>query len=547
MPRRQRAKFTDSLHEFGKIPVVPITRESVVGGWTKFLEDSQKQLGSDWRTNVGVFAGRLPRGQSWASFWNQERIFAEHYLDQVRCAEVRVMVLGKIMGELQIDVAPFYDVPSAKTHQNLSLDVLGLTNSISLRDFVEIARDIDASPELQTQEDEVKHRENLYWLRVQRALKKRASTSVPLMVSKRLSERDEILSDDDDMDLLVMLRNRSRKRRRVLSKNDVADADEMSAAASTAIETSCTDSSDESSSDWDTSSDEEENEVTSVLNDCIRNAVLRTERREKFDFSPMSNQCLYAICTDGRTLFETQNGRHSPFACPRLDTLLKQMLGQAVLPGITTSFLYYGSYGSSFQWHLEDCDFFSVNFLHAGRPKVWYTVAPKHRRRFELLVRKMFRNATRSCPRPMAHKTIVIDPRDLVAAGIKVNRFVQYPGDYVILYPDTYHSGFNTGLNCAESVNFATAEWLPHGDRALSQVHRLVQEKLCFCRNSIAFASDDSYLYVHELVRQEMQKRNLPIKTAAEHLAAFEADMKACKRKIEEYNARALHLEHPYR
>jgi hypothetical protein len=43
---------------------------------------------------------------------------------------------------------------------------------------------------------------------------------------------------------------------------------------------------------------------------------------------------------------------------------------------------------------------------------------------------------------------------------------VQHAGEFVITYPRGYHAGFNLGLNCAESVNFALDSWLDEGRKA---------------------------------------------------------------------------------
>lgn len=60
-----------------------------------------------------------------------------------------------------------------------------------------------------------------------------------------------------------------------------------------------------------------------------------------------------------------------------------------------------------------------------------------------------------------------LSPSVLKSEGVSVYRAVQGPGEFVLTLPRAYHSGFNSGFNCAEAVNVAPVDWLPHGQCAV--------------------------------------------------------------------------------
>jgi|EP01047_Picozoa_sp_COSAG01_P028778 hypothetical protein len=95
-----------------------------------------------------------------------------------------------------------------------------------------------------------------------------------------------------------------------------------------------------------------------------------------------------------------------------------------------------------------------------------WAVPPRHANRVESFAQGTLPAHARQCPQFLRHKTTMIAPSRFLAESIPVTHTVQEAGQFVITFPRGYHWGFNQGFNCAEAVNFATEDWLPHGQRS---------------------------------------------------------------------------------
>lgn len=186
------------------------------------------------------------------------------------------------------------------------------------------------------------------------------------------------------------------------------------------------------------------------------------------------------------------------FNIQRLNTILDMVKDdyEIKIEGVNTAYLYFGMWKTTFAWHTEDMDLYSINYLHFGAPKSWYVVPPEHGRRLERLAAQFFHGSSSLCSAFLRHKMTIIAPYILKNYSIPFSKITQEPGEFMITFPYAYHAGFNHGFNCAESTNFALPRWIEYGKRS-SQ---------CSCRNDCVKICMDVFVRRFQQDRYELWK-----------------------------------------
>uniref|UniRef100_A0A915JG21 [histone H3]-trimethyl-L-lysine(9) demethylase n=1 Tax=Romanomermis culicivorax TaxID=13658 RepID=A0A915JG21_ROMCU len=182
----------------------------------------------------------------------------------------------------------------------------------------------------------------------------------------------------------------------------------------------------------------------------------------------------------------------------RLRTILSDVMSQQKIEGVNTPYLYFGMWRSTFAWHTEDMDLYSINYVHHGDPKFWYAIPTDHAQRFERLAKSYFPDAAKHCPAYLRHKMCIISPSILRNNSIPVNKMVQRQGEFIITFPKGYHQGFNLGYNIAESTNFAMLRWIDYGKSAT----------LCMCKDDSVRINMDSFVYKFQYDQYEEWKKS---------------------------------------
>lgn len=88
------------------------------------------------------------------------------------------------------------------------------------------------------------------------------------------------------------------------------------------------------------------------------------------------------------------------------------------IPGVNSPYVNYGMKNCCFGIHCEDSNMASINILHEGDPRTWYSVGQSYSQKLENIVKTWTPRAF-GCDLFIRHKSIIIPPEVLEAHHIE--------------------------------------------------------------------------------------------------------------------------------
>ncbi|KAK4689189.1 hypothetical protein P7C73_g911, partial [Tremellales sp. Uapishka_1] len=216
--------------------------------------------------------------------------------------------------------------------------------------------------------------------------------------------------------------------------------------------------------------------------------------------------------------------KDTPWNVSCLPNLLNRSKLRTRLPGVNSPYLYFGMWRAAFAWHVEDMDLFSINYIHFGAPKFWYSIPQGQAEYFERIIAGYFPKDAEACDQFLRHKSFTVSPQRLANDGIRVNMLIQEQNEFVITYPRGYHAGFNMGFNCAESINFALESWVELGKRAKAcQYPKLTSARSVQINMDELLAEDDLIEAIEEERREKKSRKSVDGQTPRKRMKTVNA------------------------
>ncbi|CAN0281495.1 unnamed protein product [Lampetra fluviatilis] len=132
--------------------------------------------------------------------------------------------------------------------------------------------------------------------------------------------------------------------------------------------------------------------------------------------------------------------------------------------GVTVPWLNIGMIYSTSSWAQDPHLLPSIDFLHTGADKIWYSIPAGQQEALERAVLSL--SPANGKPALELLQQNIVSPEALRRAGVRVHRAVQRSGEFLVVFPGACTANVSCGYSVSEAVSFATTGWLPTAWRA---------------------------------------------------------------------------------
>jgi jumonji domain-containing protein 2 len=99
----------------------------------------------------------------------------------------------------------------------------------------------------------------------------------------------------------------------------------------------------------------------------------------------------------GADVLGTIFDKNVPWNLSEIESLLTSGLKSEKISGVNMPYIYVGSWKTMFGWHTEDMDLYSINYMHSGKPKYWYSIDLDCNEKFEKFMKYHFPDNFKEC------------------------------------------------------------------------------------------------------------------------------------------------------
>ncbi|RUS79517.1 hypothetical protein EGW08_012715 [Elysia chlorotica] len=152
--------------------------------------------------------------------------------------------------------------------------------------------------------------------------------------------------------------------------------------------------------------------------------------------------------------------------------------------GVSIPTLHIGMLFSTSCWSSAPHGLPYIQYQHTGAPTIWHCVSKYQQYELQSALKEVVPTLVTDKPCWLREDWLMVNPKRLSQQGVLVEKCVQYPGQFVVVFPGAFTSTVSCGYSVSESVHFALPSWLPQGLEASMMLNKSEEREL-FCMSSI--------------------------------------------------------------